>query len=388
MFDNRKEKEKISTIERFSNEGYTKVNTNDVYWRKITEREYESIPNVYKSKARLFMTIPGILLIGEILVFGCGFPSVILSIIRHEQNAWFGLFLFFILLLFFGSLTIYSLQDKLDRIVTRNSLVNAGEIAEIRPSRTGKHGDTVAAYHTIAVPCYKKFITIEERPVIYAPSTVLVIKSPTMKYHLIPIPYSAADFGTAAQNLSDEMSDISLDTGYDLSEFSKAGSTDNTVERQPVSDEEYRMIPGRYRRRNPFAKPSIGILWLIITAITIALIILVIHKYKTHDDMFIPLLGGTLLEFSIQWLVTYAAFGEGRPMKGQNAFAVDCIPVKKLPSDGEYFISAVIPEKKLYIERILVSHEIYRDISLNEPVRLYFKDLFSGAVYYSAHTLQ
>jgi hypothetical protein len=285
-------------------------------------------------------------------------------------------------MLLFGSLTIISLLDKLDRIVTRDSLVNAGEVAEIKPAHSSKRGETVEAFHTIAVPCFGKLITVLDRPVVYAPTTVLVVRSPSMKYHLLPIPRSSADFTTAAQDLRDEMSGISNLTEYDYHDYTKAGSFNKMADTHPLSESEFSEIPDKYRKCNIFANKPLGIIWCLITVIIIVLILSIVHLHKIQDDMFAPMIAGTVPVILLEVLMTNLAFHEGRAMRIESGFSSDCIPVKRMTADGKHYIAAIIPEKKLYIEQIQVSPEVYNNVPLNVPVRLYFKDRFAGVIHF------
>lgn len=382
MTSNKRLIQNLSTKERFISEGYAPATTGDIYWRKITEQEYQSVPNMYKSKSRLFLTVPGIALIIEIIIFVCAITSVIGGIIHHEEHAWFGLFLYFMLMLLFGSLTIVSLLDKLDRIVTRDSLVNTGEVAEIEPAHSSKRGETIDAFHTIAVPCFGKLITVMDRPVVYAPSTVLVVRSPSMKYHLLPIPRSSADFTTAVQDLRDEMSSISSINEYDYRDYTKAGSFDIMADTHPLSEAEFSEIPDKYRKCNIFANKPLGIIWCLITFIIIVLILSIVHLHNIQDDMFAPMIAGTVPVILLDLLMTNLTFHEGKAMRIESGFSSDCIPVKRMSADGKYYIAAIVPEKKLFIEQIQVSPEVHCSIPLNVPVRLYFKDRVAGVVHF------
>ena len=94
------------------------------------------------------------------------------------------------------------------------------------------------------------------------------------------------------------------------------------------------------------------------------------------------MIAGTVPVILLEVLMTNLTFHEGRAMRIESGFSSDCIPVKRMSADGKYYIAAIVPEEKLFIEQIQVSPDVYNNVPLNVPVRLYFKDRVAGVVHF------
>ena len=59
----------------------------------------------------------------------------------------------------------------------------------------------------------------------------------------------------------------------------------------------------------------------------------------------------------------------------------DCVVIRKSRDSGLGLISAIIPEKKQYIEILKTDPELYDSLPVNEPVRLYYNTNYPNARY-------
>ena len=356
---------------------YQKTDAENLCLREITEEEYSALDDSCKSRLRLFFTLPGLALIGCSALAGYMLIEAVGMIARHEKNGWMGLFISVMVGMFVIILSVAALMRKMDRLVTRRSLVLAGEVVGMKLIRGHRHSVT-GAEHAVAVHGSRQIVWITDDPPIEAGNTVLIVKSPGLAYHLFRISPGAAEFSRTAGDWSAEIRTAGEIPDDDYSRYSKVSF--NAAWKYPFSESEYYAIPPSYRVPNPFTHGFVSVFWVIFSLITAALAGGLIYSRITHNsDMFVVMVICLCCDLFIEWLLTKYVLRVKLPKN--MTYCVECVPIKKTKSAGHCIISAVIPEKKQYIDYIEVDHSLYDRLGTNEPVRLYFLVTFPVAQY-------
>lgn len=379
MFGNNKmNRENVSMLDRYLREGYKETYPQEICWRKATSKEIAALPDKYTTRSKV--NGPVIALAVEIFFTAWAVIYSIMNIVKHEENAWFSLYLFSILGLFAMIFTIYAIFDRKDRKITTDSLVTVGEVVEMRPARRNpKTGDVIEADHIIALHGSRRIVTIRESHVTDPGTTVIVQKSKGMKYHLAEIPYSAADYDVNEEDHRTELESYDDSKRYDYSMYTHT-NVNFANSRRALNDMELKSIPSQYRSPNPFKRGWITWVWLGFTALTAVFVLYLRKLCITHDDMFIPMIAGFLCELFIWLFISSAALKT--PMSKKNAVGVDCIIINKTFNGSNGTVTAIIPEHQQFIDDIFASTYVFKNVPLNEPVRLYFGLPKTEAVYF------
>ena len=348
-----------STYQEYLARGYKEAYTEDMCFRKITDEEFNHIPFRVCEHSRYFC-LPFIFLIGEVALVVGGLISSVNDIITSEEHGWLGVFLSLILGMFGISITLGVYKDRLDRIITPDSVVIAGEVVEVTRLRNCE------PRHIVALHGVQKLITVRDHPALWTGTTVLVHKSAAGRYHLVEIPEDSVNFGLYPQNHTAELESKDPSGAYDYSKYEHVPLMCNEIKR--ISDEDYNELPRKFKTATPFGKGVFTLVWLVFTTITIGLIPFLIHSCVVHDAYFLPLCAAFICELMIQWIANVSV--ASKPFKREEIIAVDCIVLSKNVSSMDNRISLIDPERNLYSEAA-VNNVFVNDIPLRVPVRLF-----------------
>ena len=367
--DNQRERENESSLDYYIGQRYTEAPLNSVNFRKITENEYSNVQFKFRNTNN-YLVLPFFLMVGDIILTICGVVCSIRDAINHVENAALFIFVSFMLGLFGFVFCYIAYDNRKCRKVTRESLVEAGEIVEMRNAYYSTRGhQLVRADYIVALHNTRKLVTVHETTQFYCGDTVLVIKSDSSKYRLVKIPENAADFCYYAPDHSAELERMNIPGTYDYSKFRHVHIFETDIKH--VTDEDYDNLPSRYKSVNPFDKGIYSILWTVFSGITLILIVLGIKFWLEHNAYFLPLCAALFCELWIQWLMNRIAFQ--RPLTKKNTFTVDGIVTKVISDPANNRLTLVMPDKQMFSEGIAFDNLLLTDIPLNVPVRLYFE---------------
>ena len=357
---------------------YSQVGKEQLCLRRIKDTEFRAVPENNKSKMSLmFKSRLGVFFIIVVIVSVWNMSYCFKNIMTHEKDAWMMLLIFSMCDLLFLVFSGVGTFARMDEIVTEDSLVLAGEVTEVHLNR-GSKGAVISADHYIAIHGSEQMVMIENRNPIMTGSTVLIIKSPKCKYHLIEIPQSCADFDAVGENFGEELSDGTTFTAADLSEYEKI--TLDKVRKEPLTSPELSSIPYKFRGAAPFSHGSATVCWVIFTVIAI-IMLAILHKARVerNAELFFPLLCGFLCEFFIELFITSAVMG--KRLSNKMCYYFDCVVIRKNIDVGLGLISVIIPDRKQYIDALHIDRELYDSLPVNEPVRLYYNLNYPNARY-------
>ena len=368
FFNDDRDREMESTLDYYIGQMYTESALNDVNFRKITEEEYQNVPNKYRNTNN-HLVLPFFLMVGDIALSGCGIVLNIIDAINHVENAVLGIFVSFMLGLFGFVFTYIAYDNRKGRKITRDTLVAAGEVAEMRNANYTTKGHTlIKADYIIALPGCQKLIMVNETSPFYCGTAVLVYKSDSSKYHLVSIPTDAADFGYYAPDHTAELKRMDLSATYDYSKFKHVDILETPLER--VTDGDYEVIPRKFKSINPLNKGVYSLLWLVFTTITLILSFYCVKYHLEHNANFLPICAALICELCIQMLMNSIAFKKS--LIKNRTVTLDCIVAKVISDTGNNRLTLVIPDKQQFVEGVPFENMIINKIPTNIPVRLYF----------------
>lgn len=357
--------------------GYSHTETEMLRLRRITREEYEAIPLKYRSRAMMLLSLTGLFFAICAVLTLCGLIVSVIDIIYDEKNAVAGLMVSVFVGGSFTAFAGFALSQKLDRLVSPDSLAAAGTVISAEDTSSNRYDPSRYKYR-IALPSNQTVVTVRERHFIDKGATVLIIKSPAMQYHLVEIPASAADLTSTAKDYSAEILGGRYSPCYDLSEFDKIELA--YAEKHMLSDSEYESIPKAFRSVNPFRRGWVTVFWLAFTLLTLILLAFLIKSGRAHDSLvFFPLMAGFICDMIIELFLTNIALKN--PLPRSSTYCIDCIATSKASLTGQGMISAVIPEKKQYISQINIDSACFRSLPTDVPIRLYFSGFLSEAKY-------
>ncbi|MBO4867026.1 MAG: hypothetical protein J5582_10790 [Ruminococcus sp.] len=372
-----RKKEKESIYNQYSN--YKRSDKGQLRFRPITGYEYESIPNNFKSKLRMFMGKGGLgLLFTAFFVLG-SIKYTADQFISGDKDRYISLMIFgsvdLFMLVIFAMITAF----HLDKLVRRDSLAAAGEVLEVNVVRRGR-GGIMYADHTIAVHATREIVVIRYYKPFYAGTTVLIVKSPKMNFNLVPISRDAADMNYIGSDYSAEISEHSIVNIGDLSEYQKIPFT--AVRKHYLDREEFLAIPKKYRSVRPFSRGLTSGSWVVFTAITAFMCVLLAKFIQARDiEKAFPMFGGVLCIMIIELLLTKEVFRT--PLKLGRTYSIDCVVIRKEKFSGQCIVSIILPESKQYVDNIRIDPMVFDSIETNTNVRLYFNMKYADAKFVS-----
>lgn len=372
-------KEKESIYENFSD--YTPIDTQAMHLRRITDEEYAAVPAKNKSKTAIVCTPAGALIALLAIVAVWGEIDTLINFVNNKPRSGVELFIASTL---FGTFTLFTViftLMKFDRVVTRDTLVNVGQVTRVDVHR-GYKGGVYHAYHYIALHGSRQMVRVDDtKEINTSGSTVLIIRSPSCKYYLKQIPNTAVNYSLNEGDHSEEIASISGGSEPDYTDFNKVDIFNADLRKTDPA--EFENIPEKYRRARPFGQGVISVIWVMFTAGALLMIYFLIRSYRAHDMMvFAPLMAGFVCELIITLIITSAIFKS--PMPAVSAFYTDCIIVSKYTYTGKCMVSILIPDSKQFVESVSVNSSVFKDIPLNVPVRIYFNALLREIEYVSA----
>lgn len=371
-----RKKETEAPLELYT--GYKHITKDDLHLRPITDAEYEAVSGKFKSNLRLSLTAPGFVFLGGVLWAIGGLKYSISSILQHDPEGWLKLFVLVMVDMFILSLSAAAMLAKKDKFISDDSLVTSGEVIGLTLLK-GNRGSVVGGRHVIALHGSKELITIEEDTPIEAGNIVLMVKSKSMNVHIFRIPEDATDLYYNVSDYSYEINSNNKLPVDDYSEYKKIPV--QYADKHLVTELEYEEIPLKYRSVRPLGYGSTSAVWVIMTIISVILAVALYLNRHNRIEVFLSILIVFILDMLIELFLTKVVLT--KKIKSQNTFCTECVPISKGKASGHCFISAIIPEKKLYIERIEIAPDQFDHIPVNEPVKLYYCPyLILPTVYY------
>lgn len=356
-----------SIIDHFSD--YTPVQTEMIRLHRITDEEYAHVPKLLQSKTALLVSpasfgavfLSAISIIGEIIALHD-------FLIGKEKNAGMHLFIASMLCFTVVSFSIIIMRMRLDRVVTRESMVSVGQVARVDVTR-GSKGGIMSAYHYIALHGSKQLVMINDtKNIVSAGNTVLIVKSPASQYRILPLPRDAVDYSLNEGDNSEEISSVCSGSELDYTDYEKISILQLSKTR--MTPEDLESIPKEFRNPSPFSQGATTVFWLLLSAGALIMIYYLVKSFKAHDMMvFAPLMAGFVCEFPLAIWLTSAVLK--KPLKPAQTFYSDCIIVKAVPFYGRYIASLIVPQDKCFVEGVAVNNVYVKNIPMNVPVRIY-----------------
>lgn len=372
-----RKKEKESILYKYSD--YNHVGIEHINLRNITGDEFDAIDKRYRSKHLVFTTKPGIALLLSLLFTISSLKYCADLFLNGEKEPYIPLMIFGSVDLFAMVFSVLAVRARLDRMVTPDSLVAAGEVLESKVVRGPKNSIRYAD-HTIAFHSTREIVTFRYYKPIYAGTTVLIVKSPKMTFHLIPISADEVEMNYSGKDHSAEISERSIVNIGDLSEYSKTPFT--AVRKHYLSRDEFLDIPKKYRSVSPFSRGLASGSWVFFTLITIIMCGLLAKFIGAHDmGKAFPLSGGIFCVMIIEIFLTGEVFRT--PLKLGRTYSIDCVVIRKEKFSGQCIVSIILPDTKQYVDNIRVDPMIFDSIVTNTNVRLYFHMKYTDAKYIS-----
>ena len=355
---------------------YVRSDMSSVRLRHISGSEYAACPKKNKSKVSLFFGKAGIAFIVGLIFALAGWKYCADLFIAGDPDKWESLLIFGFVGLFVSVIPLGAVLLDLDKLVTRESLVVAGEIIDAKVTRGYRSGTT--AIYTIALHAGREIVTVKDTQTITPGSTVLIIKSHGGKFFMMPIPRDAADLVTAPPDHSIEIQSAGRFTADDLRDYRKMAV--GAVEKHFLTKYELMEVPVKYRACRPLSRGLVTVCWLIFPAISAVMLGFIVHYTKTRNvEVAFPLIGGFLCEMILEWVLTTAAFE--RPLKGGRSYCVECVIINRTKLSGRGFVSIVLPKTKQFADNAEVDPALYDTLPMNVPVKMYF-DMKSGVAKY------
>ncbi len=348
--------------------GYSLTEPGKLHLRRITDEEYNALPDKCKSRLKLLLNARGFAFIFSLIFTSALVINSVSEMINKAPDSGMHFFISAMLALFMDSITGLVVSAELNRLVPRNALVTAGEVAKVTILR-GPNNAVGGADHIIALHGSRRIVTIRDRNPIASGNTVLIIKSRRLEYFLQEVPSWAVSYDRDETDYSEEIAsagDLPID---DYSKYDKVSVFE--AQKRAVSGEEYRQIPVKYRSPRPLSYGLLSWAWSITTLVVGWIILAMVYARKNgNSERFFVLFGILFCIMILEIFLTGEAFKVQLPKK--TTCCIEGIPVRKLKVTGSCFISVILPDKRQYIDRIMVEPEAFGMIKENEHYKMYF----------------
>lgn len=347
---------------------YSVTDVRRLNMRRITEREYGAVEGKYKNKTKLLLTRPGIIFAVSLFFVIAGIFTAIGMIRNNESDGWVALFVYAMLGLFIPGISFIALLDKMDRFVSDDAVVSAGEIFRIEIIR-GPRNSVAGANHFIAIRGTKEIVMVRDNPPIPEGATVLIVRSPGMKYHIFRVPSYAADLDAVPEGHSYEIESSGDLPTDDYSKYQKVSLSQ--AGRHRISEHEYAEIPAKYRSSRPLGHGAESVCWAFFVMLAAGMLGGIFYSVKIHyPEALMVTLVGFFCSAVIAIIISPSVLQKQLPR--EMTMYIECTPIKKTRYAGHCIINAVNIEKKLYIENIEVDPAQFDEISENVPAKLYY----------------
>ena len=351
--------------------GYSLTEPDHLHLRSMTDDEYNALPDKCKDKQKLFFTKPGIAFIVCLGFSTWMLISAVSELMNNVPDAGMHVFISAMLALFALSFSGLAVAMQLNRFVSRDSLVTAGEVTQVTIIR-GHKNSVVGGDHVIALHGSRQLVTIRDKYPVPTGTTVLIVKMRSLQFCLYEIPSWAVSYDREETDYSAEITSAGVLPVDDYSKYDKVSVFQ--AQKRAVSDDEYRQIPVKYRSPRPLSYGVLSVVWTITTLATAGLLATMINAKKTGNiERFMVLLVILFCVMILEIFLTSEAFKRQLPRK--STCCIECIPVRKLKYTGNCYISVILPDKRQYIDHIMVEPDTFGIIKESETYKMYFNIL-------------
>ena len=336
--------------------------------RTITQTEYDAVPFRYKTTLGLLLCRSGIMLLLAVLFTIATIIGTIVGAMRGE-NVWIAIFVYGAIDLFFISIPLVGVQERLTMRITPDTLVTAGEVKACERVRS-RRGTVLRGIHTVEIPADDVSVTVTQLVPINSGTTVLVAKSTRTAMFLVPIAREAADFGLHPESERVTAHHLDQSGALDLEGYRKTTMPADVL--HAVEPELYQTIPAAYRGRRPFGHGWVSGFWVGWTLLTLVMLVLLVRYAMEHRaEVFFPLMMGFLCVGAVELIVSPTVLRV--PLPQMKSVYVACVPIGKKQVNGHCYVHAAFPEKKALVEDIEIEPMLFDAVPIGRTVRLYYR---------------